>query len=143
MNGTYAGLGLYNQSAKALQVFSQFYNFENPVPLAYYHCTLLHSRTFLPNYSAAGTLERGHKATPLWFRRWGTDIVLVLFSNSIQQRHKSLMEEHNGTYDYPQYKPHITLSKNEPDINIEKLNQNMHLLPDRIFFNNEYQEDLS
>ena len=37
-------------------------------------------------------------------------LVLLLKSEDAKKRHLELMEEHKTTYDYPEYKPHITLS---------------------------------
>lgn len=107
------------------------------------HVTLLYSRKNLPNYKPDNSLqfEASLKKFEIWPTKSGENcLVLTLDSPELQARHKFLMDEHKATYDYPEYKVHISLSYNIGDFDIQSLNVNK--LPTSIILTDEYQEEL-
>ena len=61
-------------------------------------------------------------------------------SPALQSRHKDLMDTHQATYDYPEYKTHLSLSYDIGDFDIKQID--FSLIAHPIIFTNEYQEDL-
>jgi hypothetical protein len=119
--GTYAGV---NFSAKTLETLRQF-GIENEIPnrlqTRKLHTTLLYSRKYLPNYQPAGAIDpplvATFKAWDVFLTRPTTDgaeskraLVMKLDCFPLWQRHIDLMNEHQATYDYLEYVPHISLS---------------------------------
>lgn len=65
-------------------------------------------------------------------------LVLKLVSQELQDRHNFLMQTHGATYDFPEYKPHVTLSYNYSD----KTAAGITPFTDKILLGLEYVEDL-
>lgn len=107
------------------------------------HVTILFSRKHLPNYKGAGKVS--YKASVKDFHVFEGEtkvLVLTLESPDLVNRHNELMTEHEATYDFPEYIPHVTLSYDLGDYNIDNLN--IEDLDDLDFtITEEYQEDLN
>lgn len=113
--GTYAGVKLSVSSDKLLTDFLRKEDIQNPVPSNKLHVTLLYSRKYLPDYEPAGVYDKPLIATPLGFEIWKSQsgkncLVLKLSCQKLVDRHRELMTEHNATFDYDEYTPHVTLS---------------------------------
>ena len=79
------------------------------------HCTLLYSRKHCPDYKPLGKLNRPLHIQFGGFEIWPTQdkkhaLIVRLDAPEMIARHNNLMKEHGATYDYDEYKPHITLS---------------------------------
>lgn len=140
--GTYAAACPDQNSANRLVDFMTKHQIQNPEPADKLHCTILYSRKHLPNYVPMPKLT--FVAIPTSLEIWpesGKNILVLKFdSPGLQARHKELMNTHQATWDYPDYKTHITLSYDAGDIDIKTLDYSMIAKP--IIFTNEYQEDL-
>lgn len=139
--GTYAGGNFSKDVQDGLEKFSNDNNIPNIN--TEYHTTILYSRKHLPDYKAAGKVKYD---TPLHsFEVFGGDtnvLVLKLDSPDLQERHNELMKEHKATYDFPEYIPHITLSYDIGDFDINTLDiEDLDDIDFRVI--EEYQEDLN
>lgn len=147
-NGTYAAVGIDDESKAAIIKFGKENNIPNLVKPDDLHATLLYSRKHLPNYEPAGKLDPPLVGTFANWEIFKTDpkgtgrlncLVLRFICHSLTQRHKDLMKEHDATYDFDEYKPHFTLSYNVGHIDIEKLPK----FERDIIITEEYGEDLT
>jgi len=149
--GTYAGVRFDTTTNRA---FHDYLN-KNKIPTAIrpdrLHTTLLYSRKHLPNYKSAGKLQPHLVGTPEKFVVWpargvggtGTTNCLVLQYNcpELVKRHNDLMKQHEATYDYPKFVPHVTLSYDIGDLDVSKL-PNIKDTVKKITLVEEYGEDL-
>lgn len=152
--GTYAGLRFsQDDEDKIIDIVTEM-GVPNPIPKEDIHLTLLYSRKFLPNYKPA-------EMTDMWAYPDGYHIfegkdgknilVLMLKSEDAERRHLKLMADHGATFDYPEYRPHITLSYDMEDFgrmrNKKSVLANIKekydtLLPKEFHLNAEYMENL-
>lgn len=105
------------------------------------HVTLIYSRTYCPQMKADASEKYICKHTGFDIFPTGDGkraLVMLLSAPSVVKRHRLLMSEHPATYDYPQYKPHITLSYDIGDMDVSTL----PLFTDDIILGDEYVEDL-
>lgn len=148
--GTFAGMKLSKESEDKILQFCEDNEVPNPVPREELHSTLLFSRKHLPNYQPKGdlpssyiSLENGYD---IWDTSSGSDtddrkcLVLKIKCDDLSNRHKELMDEHEGTWDYPTYDPHITMSY---DIGAADLSNLDTSTLGELEFVNEYGEDLN
>lgn len=146
--GTYAGVRFDAETNLKLYNFCISNGIPNPVPINKLHVTLLYSRKHLPNYEAEGDYASPICCYPKEFVVWETNgenkpksrcLILKLNAPDLVERHKKLMDEHQATYDYPEYTVHVTLSYDIGDKNISGLQVN-----DKFEMNlvHEYQEVL-
>lgn len=148
--GTYAGVRFCDDTIKRIKTFIEENEIPQPVPDNKLHTTVLYSRKHLPNYQAAGDLEKPYEGVPTEFDIWESQpdekgdrsncLVMQYDCDPLVERHKSLMKEHGATFDYDEYKPHVTLSYSVGDLNLSNLNPS-DIGPINIV--NEYQEDLN
>ena len=140
--GTYAGLKFDNESNKTLIKLVNELGIPNPIDINEIHMTLLYSRKYLPNYKPAGNIDEW--AYPTKFNVFETfdkkrALVLMVDSPFAEKRHNMLMKEHNATYDYPSYLPHVTLSYDIGELNIPEWKN----IPEKLHINVEYYEELN
>ena len=139
--GTYAGVRLSDDDSDFIIDWVKELKLPNPTPKKDLHLTLLYSKKYLPDYKPAGKIDEW--AYPLKFHVFETfdnkrALVLKVKSPFLLKRHKELMKEHDATYDYPEYIPHITLSYDIGDMEVPKFDckrRELHL-------GEEYAEEL-
>lgn len=142
--GTYSGIKLSESHAQDLFLLMTSSGVPGALTTKDYHVTLLYSRKYLPHYVADSELR--HIATPLCLDVW-TDrenkkvLVLKLNAPSLCARHEELMNKHQATYDYPDYTPHVTMSYDIGDFDINQID--ISKIPQLIMLCNEYKEDLN
>ena len=107
------------------------------------HSTVIYSRKYTD--ISINDIEDLGSAEPLKFHIFETQedkraLVILLKSEYLENRHKDLMKEHNLTYDFKEYLPHLTLSYDIGDYDISKLD--IKDLPKHLTINTEYKEDL-
>lgn len=126
--GTYAKLHFISASADLLVELCQKARVPHPVPKNKLHVTLLYSRKHLPNYEP--DLHGRHIASPLGFDVWKSNgengavtncLVMKLDCSTLVERHLQLMKEHEATFDYPVYEPHVTLSYDIGEYDLEQI----------------------
>ena len=114
--GTYASLKLSKESQDQLHEFISQY-IDQPTSKEDLHCTVVYSKTPCPN------VESHQPKLPITAKASGYEsfdsnaFVLKLESDTLQQFHKETRAL-GASYDYPEYKPHITLASNHTDTSI-------------------------
>lgn len=146
--GTYAGVRFNTDTIAAIEKFQNEHGISNPVPLDKLHTTLLYSRKYLPDYSPAGAYDPPEVGKAKGFDVWESQadesghktkcLVMEFDCPGIIARHKKLMKAHDATYDFDEYKPHITLSY-DFDGDVNKLPE----FTNAINIVEEYGEDLN
>jgi len=141
--GTYAGFRVAERSCADI---NEYIN-KNKIPQSRSdkeqrrHVTLLYSRKYLPEYEPAGPVR--YECRPAGFEVFPTQdgwrsLVLLIESEALEQRHKTLMKRHKATFDYDEFKPHVTFSYNIGDMPIGSLPPFVKT----ILLDEEYSEDL-
>lgn len=147
--GTYAGVNFSDATIKAVHQYAV----DNKIPKALkpekYHTTVLYSRKYLPNYKPAGTFEKPLVGKFTGFDIWKSSpdknedptncLVMEFDCPELTKRHNDLMDEHDATYDFDEYKTHITLSYDVGDLTVDSLPK----FKDNIDIVSEYHEDLN
>lgn len=111
--GTFAGVRLSPDSVAKLMAFAKEHNIPEPLPEDEYHVTLLYSRKYLPEYKPLGKFKTPLTALVKDFTLLGEEkdaLVALIDCPALVKRHQALMKEHDATWDWPEYKPHVTLS---------------------------------
>lgn len=109
----------------------------NALPQNKLHTTLLYSRVECPEYKPLG--DTNYIGIPDEFVVWDTQateskrstrcLVLKYKCPELVTRHKALMKEHNATFDYEDFTPHITFSYDIGDMKVaEFLDIKTHLV---------------
>ncbi len=130
--GTYAGVRFDADTNKAINQYMKDNSIPNAIKSTKLHTTLLYSRKHLPDYKPLGKIDPPLVATPGDFDVWkptpedSTEkptrcLIVKIDCPALVERHEFLMEEYDATYDYVEYKTHITLSYNIGDMDISKL----------------------
>ena len=96
---------------------------ENPLPAEELHVTVLYSKTPVdwlemgePYQATVEVAEGG----PRMLQRFGEALVLSFASSDMKWRHESMIEA-GASSDYPEYRPHVTLSYMDPDVDVEAI----------------------
>ena len=126
--GTYACVHFDDATLEHISNLMDELDVPNRVPLSEIHTTLLYSRKYLPDYEAQRKYDKPMTGRTTELQTWtGRDsdstnniLVLLFDSEQLQKRHKKLMKDHDATYDFPEYLPHITLSY-DADKDMDKL----------------------
>lgn len=137
--GTYAGVRFSEDSVNKIMKIVK--GLPNPISKNDVHTTLLYSRKYLPNYEPLGDIKEIAKVNGFKIFHTQDDkraLVLTLDCTFLINRHNELMNEHKATYDFPEYIPHITLSYDIEDRQIEDIN-----FKETLDIISEYKEDLN
>jgi len=142
--GTYAALKFDQPSTDDIEAYQAHNKIPNPVPSDKLHVTLLYSRRHMAGFKPRGRLESLIKARVAGFDVWDTQdgkkaLVARLDAPELVARHRELMDKYNGTYDFPEYKPHTTLSY---DVGPDFDHQNLPPFGPVLTLDNEFGEDL-
>ncbi len=143
--GTYAGLRFSDVDNDVIVELTKKLQLPNPIQKDDIHMTLLYSRKHLSDYTPAGEIdEKAYPEKLHIFETFDKKRALVLMLNCPYaiKRHEFLMKEHSATYNYPKYLPHITLSYDIGDMDLEKIKEQFNIIPIEFHINNEYSEEL-
>lgn len=142
-NGIYVAVKYTDESVDILSKFIEDNHIANPVNVLDIHTTIIYSR----QYDEIETM--GYKfnipVEIFKFEVWKTQggksaLVAKLFAPELIKRHHYLMSNHDLTYDFPEYKPHITLSYDiGDDFDINLLDASSI---NKLYTSHEYVEDL-
>lgn len=129
--GTYAGVRFDDDTNDSIKKYIEDNDIPNGISPKDFHTTLLYSRKFLPDYEPEGVYSQPMIGKPVGFEKWSTQpddngkvsacLVLRYDCDQLTSRHEALMQEHEATYDYPEYKPHITLSYDIGSLQVKDL----------------------
>lgn len=116
--GTYVGAKLSNDTVDRLLDFAHKLNLPRITTPESFHVTVLYSLKNIPNFKPLGILSKpvtnnGWRQTSVFGRN--EKVVVVEFrSKFLQDRHNYALSR-GGTSTFPDYKPHITLTKDLPE----------------------------
>lgn len=129
--GTYAGVHFSEETKDAIMDYIAANNIPNSPERDKMHTTLLYSRKRCPNYVPQGELNPAMRGKPGAWQIWESQpdsdgnksncLVLEYDCPELTARHNELMEEHQATFDYPEYKTHVTFSYDVGDMTKEDL----------------------
>ena len=146
ISGTYAAVKFNTDTNKAIHRYVHDNKLPNAVRPDQLHTTLIFSRTHMPAFVAVGKLSSAIRGVPTQLDVWNSAggercLVLRYRCDALIERHNELMIAHNGTYDFAEYIPHITLSYDIGSMDISQL-LNIHEYLNDIVIVEEYGEDL-
>jgi hypothetical protein len=150
--GTYAAVTFSPKTIAKLIRFCEENGVKNVLNADKFHTTLIYSRKEMPDYKAAGDLKTKLIGEPEELLIWKTRsedkdkkpsncLVLKYKCPALVARHNQLMKEHEGTYDFDEFTPHITLSYNIGDDSIDHLQEKLKEFGE-IEIDHEYTEKL-
>lgn len=150
--GTYAGVRFDQATKDAVNAFIEAAQLPNATKIDKLHSTLLYSRKFLPEYEPLGEINPPLVGKPTEFVVWETTpedpndpkarcLVLKYECPDLVERHQLLMKQHEATYDYDEFIPHLTFSYDIGDIDVETLPKFSDYI-DAINIVEEYHEPL-
>ena len=149
--GTYAAVKFDQATKKAIHRYCAIADIPNMIHPDKLHSTLLFSDVDLPKYRPAEQYLLPLVAYPIGMAVWNTTndageidkcLVVLLDCPPLVARHQALMLEHEATYSFPTYQPHVTLSYNVGELNIESLPFFDGYVP-HIVITGEYKEELN
>jgi 2'-5' RNA ligase len=125
VNGSYVAVSFSEDSQNRLTDFAHNLKLSNLVPKDKYHVTVIYSRIALPKEFKVQNLSEVEPliVTPKHFSVFPTQsgkkaLVLELDSPELVERHTSIMDKYDATYDFDEYKPHVTLSYDMGDFEL-------------------------
>jgi 2'-5' RNA ligase len=113
-DGIYVALRFDEETKQQVRDFLKNNNIPNPINVDKLHTTLLYSKKNVPNLKVRGQLDPALELEPKNFEIFPTQnnknaLVLKLHNDDIVKRHQEFLNM-GGTSDYPEFKPHVTLS---------------------------------
>lgn len=146
--GTYVGAKFTNATVARLKKFSEKNNIPNYLSSDKYHTTIIYSKKYVPDLKIESKLEKQWKGKPEKLEIFKTQqgwkaLVLIYECKQQTDKHESIMDSTDATYDYPEYKVHVTLSYNIEDYDEEKLKDLSLESIGEIVIDRLYQEDLN
>lgn len=146
-DGTYVGAKFSSKTIKDLEKLLKELKIPNPISSDKFHTTIIFSRKKFPdNFKAKGKLDPVWKGTPKDLEIFPTRdsgknaLVLRYTCKEQKDRHEFLMDEYKATYDWPEYKIHLTLSYDCGDFDIKNIKITDYI--DAIEVSEEYTEGL-
>ena len=147
-DGTYAGVHFSQATRDAIAKYIKDNGIPNSTNIDKMHTTLLYSRKYLPDYEPAGVFESPLVGKPAGFEKWPSQpdedgkvsmcLVLRFDCPDLNARHKELMDKHDATYDFDEYKTHVTFSYDVGGMKVKDLPP----FTDSLEITDEYKEDL-
>lgn len=113
-NGTYVSVHLSPESSDSLFTWVKEHDIENPTPKKEYHCTIVYSRVGIPT-AKKETLDLPFTAIVSKWEIFPTQtgakcLVARLDCPKMKEAFKMYHSKYAATYDYDEYKPHVTVS---------------------------------
>ena len=141
--GVYVAVKYKDSAKEQIDNFIKTNNIKNPVRTDSLHSTIIYSTKY-DNIVELGDMMQV-PVEIFKFEVWKTQdgksaLVGKLFAPDLIKRHLELMSNHDLTYDYPEYKPHITISYDvgdDFDINLLQASD-----IGKLYTAYEYKEDL-
>lgn len=148
-DGTYAGVSFSKETINAIKQYIKDNNIPNGLRSDKMHTTVIYSRKYDPDFKALGKIDPPWTGTPTELDVWKTRpkdgsegsncLVLQFKCEKLNERHEELMKQYNFTYDFPEYKTHISLSYDIGDMEWKSLPK----FEGKIEIIDEYGEDLN
>lgn len=115
--GTYAFLGLSQKSRERIHSWLEDRGFENLVNPDEYHTTVVYSHKYIPGlatYNPPMPILAEVKGWHVFPSQSGSNCLVLDVDDDLIQRIHSAAAEMGATWDFPEFKPHITVSNNYP-----------------------------
>lgn len=140
--GTYVAVTYTDESIQDIMQFARSLNVPS-ISKTQIHTTVIFSRTKAVGLTASQeglpATVTGQKLHKFDSPNGKTALVLLLDAPILKARHDYIMKEYNTTYDFDEYLPHITLSYDCADFDIDACDC---VLP-TVTIESEYVEDLN
>lgn len=127
VEGTYVGAKFSKKTIKELKNLMKEVKVPKPLASDKFHTTIIFSRTKFPDdFEALGKLDKPWIGIPKSFdiftgRNKQNCLVLKYECKDQVDRHKLLMKEYNATYDWPEFKVHLTMSYDCGDFDFKSI----------------------
>lgn len=124
-SGIYVAVNFSDETCDAIAKMQAQLNVPKPLAKSSLHCTIVYSKTDI-EWEAAGKIDEHADIVGFEIfktRSQDTDenvLVLLIKSKYLDARHEE-SNELGASYDFPEYKAHITLSYNVGDFKIDNL----------------------
>lgn len=114
-DGTYIAVKFTKESQDKLKALAKSLEIDNLVAREKMHVTVVFSRKPFTNFTINGKLKKPWLVHPTELEIFETQsgsraLVLRLDAPKLEQRHEYFKKEYGATYDYDEYKSHVTLS---------------------------------
>lgn len=114
-DGTYIAVKFTPESQDKLQALAKSLELDNIVAKEKYHITVVYSRKPFTNFTVNGKLKKPWLVHPTELEIFDTQsgsraLVLRLDAPKLVDRHEYFEREFGATYDFDEYKTHVTLS---------------------------------
>ena len=149
--GTFAAVTFDDDTVNTLQEFMKTHKIPNRITPKKMHCTILFSEKHLPNYKPQGKIDPPFEGKPTKLEVWKSQpdedgktancLVLKFECKDLVDRHLKLMDEHDATFKFDEFKTHVTLSYDIGDMKIDEFPKGSDII-DKILINNEYANEL-
>lgn len=149
--GTYSAVKFDDQTINKIKAYVDENNIPNALDPEKYHTTVTYSRKFLPDLKPVDPIDPPWIGTPEQLEVWKSQpdengetsncLVLKYKCDQLTDRHNQIMDDHGATYDFPDYKAHITLSYDIGDMDHSQL-PDVKDIGD-IVINKEYVDELN
>jgi hypothetical protein len=145
--GTYVGAKFTPQTVARLKKFGRDNNIPNHLEKDKYHSTIIHSKKHVPEMEAHLIMKDKWIGKPDKLEIFDTTggaraLVLRYLCEEQHKLHHHIMSHTEATYDYPEYKIHVTLSYDIQDFEEERLEELLlHKIGDLII-HKLYTQDL-
>ncbi len=123
-NGVYCSARPSTSTTDALAAFCAAYDIPNPISKSDMHTTIIYSEQGNSNFEWQPTYQEPIKAKFAGFEMFGENnevLVVKLKSPELSRRHNELMDDYDLSYNFDEYRPHITLSYDAEGFDISKL----------------------
>lgn len=139
--GSYAAVTFDPTTTEALKAYQYDNQIPSPLDADEFHSTVMFSQKYIPNFKTLGAIDKW-EGTFTQFDIFPSDddnaLVLKYECHELTERFHKIMDEYGATWDHKEFTPHITLSYNVGDLDINKL----PAYDGPIIIINEYNNDL-
>lgn len=151
VDGSYVAVVPSKESKLQLKNLNKLLDTPNPLSRDKMHITVIYSKKKIEGFEPKGKMKEPIVASVTGLEVFNSRsdknvLVLLIKSPELTRRHKYIMDKYEATYDFDEYKPHITLSYNIGDWEGYKdfsLKDIKEVIEDgEIEINEEYYEDL-
>lgn len=126
-NGIYMATKYDDDSLSMIVNLVNQHNIPNPLAQEKIHTTIVYSRVPVPGLVATEVIDPPEQANHIGYDVWPSQkdtncLVMLLDSTYLHARFHHAVDDLGASYDYDEYKPHITLSYDVPsDFDVEAL----------------------
>jgi 2'-5' RNA ligase len=149
-NGTYVAVNFSKESRKELSRSLKNMGIPNRHPSDKYHCTVMYSNNPLHEWEEENQEPiqfdppKKFKVTEFEIFETRSDtnaLVLRGECDYLNERYEMILNDHNADYSYDEYKPHVTVSYDCGNIDVEELD--MSEVPEYLDIVEEYTEPVN